>query len=156
MANTITKWKSGQNPVPGTESIGFPYCDFTWNVGSGTDHAEVISKPFAYPGRYFTLLVNTEGASISSSTTLVYTVYGTNNVDLAHAKWDSVVTGTLTNVNIDDVSAPVNIQSETYGTAVVGKGVYRHYKLGLDPNQDPGTDYSIRVGLNAPPVRSDA
>ena len=85
MANTVTKWKSGQNPVPGTESVGFPHCDFTWNVGSGTDHAEVISEPFVYPGRYFTLMINTEGASISSSTTVTYTLYGANSPDLADA-----------------------------------------------------------------------
>ena len=156
MANTVTKWKSGQNPVPGTESVGFPHCDFTWNVGSGTDHAEVISEPFAYPGRYFTFLVNTEGASISSSTTMSLKLYGANSPDLAHAKWETVgATVSISNAQIDDIAAVAAFNVETDGDAK-GIGICKYYKVGLDPNQDPGVDYSIRVGLNAPPVGSNA
>ena len=155
MANTVTKWKNGQNPVPGTPSVGFPYCDFTWNVGSGSDHAEVTSEPFAYPGRYFTLMINTEGASSSSFTTVTYTLYGANSPDLADAKWDSVATASIANAAIDDIVTKVAINAETMGAAL-GFGIFKYYKLGLDPNQDPGVDCSIRVGLNAPPVGSNA
>jgi hypothetical protein len=155
MANTVTKWKSGQNPVPGTPSVGFPYCDFTWNVGSGTDHAEILSEPFAYPGRYFTFVINTEGASISSSTTAVWKLYGANSSDLADAKWDFLVQGSISNVQLDDVAAVAPVGVETAGDAQ-GVGICKYYRIGIDPNQDPGVDYSIRVGLNTPPVGSDA
>ena len=156
MANTVTKWKSGQNPVPGTPSVGFPYCDFTWNVGSGTDHSAITSEPFAYPGRYFTFMFNTEGASISSSTTVAYTLYGANSPDLADAKWDVIVNAaTLTNAAIDDIVTRIVINTETLGSTV-GWGIYKYYKIKLDPNQDPGVDYSVRVGINAPPVGSNA
>ena len=155
MANTVTEWKSGQNPTPGVESVGYPNCDFTWNVGSGTDHAEVLSEPFAYPGRYFTILVNTNGASISTSTTMAYTLYGSNDADLTHSMWDTIVTGSLTNAEIDDEIGIVKYAAETNGSTL-GFGIYKFYKLGLDPNQDPGVDYAIKVGINAPPIGSDA
>ena len=59
MADSVTKWKSGQNPTPGVPSVGYPYCDFNWNVTADTDSdAAQTSSTFAYPGKYFTIVVN--------------------------------------------------------------------------------------------------
>tara|TARA_R110002020_G_scaffold146524_1_gene321164 strand:+ start:95 stop:559 length:465 start_codon:yes stop_codon:yes gene_type:complete len=154
MADSVTKWKSGQNPVPGTESVGYPYCDFTWNDPDTNSHAAVTSEAIAYPGRYFSFALNTVGIAVGGSANLAFTVLGSNDVSLTEAKWTSVATGTALSAGIDEKMSIAKVSAETTGSGV-GLGVFKFYKLKLDPSADPGA-ITMRVGLNAPPIRSDA
>ena len=145
MADSVTKWKSGQNPSPGTPSVGYPNCIFAWNTGRGTSFAAQTSDPIAYPSEVFSFAINTNGATISSSTTLTYHVYGGQNTT---GPWKQLLTGTISNASIDEETELVNVNAETYGMGVVGKGIFEYYTIKLTPNQDPGT-FSITVGVNA-------
>ena len=102
----------------------------------------MTSPAFAYPGRYFTLVINA-GADTITTADVVYTLYGSNDVDLAIAKWDTVKTGTIANAAITDLTTFVEINTEN------DEGLFKFYKLKLDPSQDPGTS-DVRVGINAP------
>tara|TARA_B100000519_G_C14241050_1_gene437346 strand:+ start:1787 stop:2251 length:465 start_codon:yes stop_codon:yes gene_type:complete len=154
MADSVTKWKSGQNPVPGTESVGYPYCDFTWNDPDTNSHAAVTSEAIAYPGRYFSFALNTDAAAVGGSANLAFTVLGSNSSSLTEAKWTTVSSGTVLSAAITEKMSIAKISAETTGSAA-GNGVYKFYKLQLDPSADPG-EVTIRVGLNAPPIGSDA
>tara|TARA_R110002012_G_C11399550_1_gene585563 strand:- start:117 stop:566 length:450 start_codon:yes stop_codon:yes gene_type:complete len=144
MADSISnKWYSGQNPVPGTASIGYPYVDFKWNTGSGSSHAALTSPAFAYPGRYFTLVINAAADTITTAD-VVYTLYGSNNANLAIAKWDTVKTATIANAAITELTTFVEINTEN------DEGFFKFYKLKLDPSQNPGSARVVKVGINAP------
>tara|TARA_R100000808_G_scaffold9378_1_gene25820 strand:- start:5648 stop:6118 length:471 start_codon:yes stop_codon:yes gene_type:complete len=151
MADSVSKWKSGQNPTAGTPSVGFPYADFTWNgldgAGSADDtnsHAALTSEVLDYPGRYFTLVINAGADTIGGTADVVYTLYGSNDRDLAIAKWDVVKTATLASATITDLVTFVEINTEN------DEAYYKYYKLKLDPSADVGPTCTIKVGVNAP------
>lgn len=144
MADSISKWASGQNPTPGNPSVGYPYCDFSWNVTADTNSgAAQTSEAFAYPGRYFTIAINTAADAVDTND-IVYTLYGSNDVDLAIAKWDTVKTATIANAAITDLTTFVEINTEN------DEAYFKYYKLKLDPAGDVGADCIVRVGINAP------
>ena len=144
MADSVTSWKSGQNPTPGVPSVGYPYCEFNWNVTADTNSgADQKSEAFAYPGRYFTLAINTAGDAVDTND-IVYTLYGSNNSDLAIAKWDTVKTATIANAAITNLTTYVEVSTEN------DEALYKFYKLGLNPAGDVGPECTIRVGINAP------
>lgn len=154
MADSVTKWKSGQNPVPGTESVGYPYCEFTWNDPDTNSDDAITSEPIAYPGRYFSFALNTTAAAVGGSANLAFTVIGSNDTSLTDNKWTTVATGTVLSAAIGGKMSIAKVSTETTGSAA-GLGIFKFYKLKLDPSADPGT-VTMRVGLNAPPVGSDA
>ena len=143
MANIISeKWFSGQNPVPGTASVGYPHVDFTWNSPDDNNHTAVTSPAFAYPGRYFTIVFN--GAAAATAGDYVYTLYGSNDSDLEIAKWDTIKTATIANADITALTTFVEVNTEN------DEAYYKYYKIKLDPDADPGPAITIRVGINAP------
>ena len=149
MADKVSLWKSGQEITTlGTASVGYRHVDFEWNTDSDdTDsHAALTSQAFAYPGRYFTLVMNATADAIAGSADVVYTLYGSNDKDLAIAKWDTVKTATIASATITDLVTFVEINTEN------DEGFFRYYKLKLDPSADVGPDCLIRVGINSPPI----
>jgi hypothetical protein len=149
MSDKVSIWKSGQEITTlGTASVGYRHADFEWNADSDdTDsHAALTSQAFAYPGRYFTLVMNATADAIASSADVVYTLYGSNDKDLAIAKWDTVKTATIASATITDLVTFVEINTEN------DEGFFRYYKLKLDPSADVGPDCLIRVGINSPPI----
>ena len=148
MADSVsTKWYSGQNPVPGTASVGYPYVDFTWNDGDTDSHAALISPTFAYPGTHFTLAINTGADAVGGSADMVCTLLGSNDKDLAVANWGAAKAATtITSANLTGLTA--FIEFNTGGET--GEGYFKFYKLKLDPSADVGEDCVIRVGINAP------
>ena len=154
MADSVTEWKSGQNPTPGVESVGYPYCDFTWNDPDTNSDDAITSNPIAYPGRYFSFALNTTGAAVGGSANLAFTIIGSNDISLSDNKWTTVSTGTILNAAIGGKMSSAKVSTETKGSTV-GDGIFKFYKLKLDPSADPGT-VAMRVGLNAPPIASNA
>ena len=151
MADKVSVWKSGQEITAlGTASVGYRHADFEWNADSDdTDsHAALTSEAFAYPGRYFTLVVNATADTIGGSADVVYTLYGSNDNDLAIAKWDTVKTATISSADIHNLVTFVEVNTEN------DEGFFRYYKLKLDPSADVGADCLIRVGINSTPIAS--
>ena len=147
MADSVSSWKSGQNPVPGTPSVGYPYCDFSWNVTADTDSlAAQTSETFAYPGKYFTIVINAGADSIAGSADVVYHLYGSNDDSLAIAKWDIVKTATIGTATIHDLVTFVEINTEN------DEGYFKFYRLKLNPSADVGPNCIVRVGINAPSI----
>ena len=144
MADSISKWYSGQNPIPGTVSVGYPYADFTWNDGDTNSHAALTSSVFDYPGKYFTLVINAGADAVGGSADVVYHLYGSNDRTLAIANWDIVKTATIGTATITELVTFVEINTEN------DEGYFKYYKLKLDPSADVGADCTIRVGINAP------
>ena len=148
MADRVSVWKSGQEVTAvGTATVGYPHADFEWNADADTDSdAALTSEAFAYPGRYFTLVMNATADTVGGSADVVYTLYGSNDRDLAIAKWDTVKTATIGTATITDLVTFVQIDTED------DEGYFKYYKLKLDPSADVGVDCLIRVGVNAPPA----
>ena len=144
MADSVTSWKSGQNPTPGVPSVGYPYCDFTWNDPDTDSSAALTSESFAYPGKYFTVVVNASADSVGGSADIVYHLYGSNDDSLAIAKWDIVKTATIGSAAIHDLVTFVEINT------VNDEGYFKFYKLKLNPSADVGEECTVRVGINAP------
>jgi len=113
-----------------------------WNDPDDNSHAAVTSPAFAYPGRYFTIIIN--GAAAATAGDYVYTLMGSNDIDLADAKWDTVKTATIANAAITNLTTFVEVNTED------DEGMFKFYKLKLDPSADVGPGITIRVGINAP------
>jgi hypothetical protein len=151
MADKVSVWKSGQEITAlGTASVGYRHADFEWNTDDDDTNslAALTSEGFAYPGRYFTLVVNATADAIGGSADVVYTLYGSNDNDLAIAKWDTVKTATIASANIHNLVTFVEVNTEN------DEGFFRYYKLKLDPSADVGADCLIRVGINSTPIAS--
>ena len=143
MANKISdKWYSGQNPTPGNASTGYPSIVYTWHAPDDSNHTAVTSPVFAYPGRYFSIIINGDAATTAGD--YVYTLMGSNNRELADAKWDTVKTATINNADITALTTFVEVNTEN------DEGFFKFYKLKLDPSADPGVGIAIKVGINAP------
>ena len=154
MANNVTEWKNGQNPTPGTASVGYPYCDFTWNDPDDSNDDPITSEAFSYPGRYFTLIINADGATTAAD--YAWTILGTNDKTLADAKWGTLGSNSMSNAVITGMSNRVTFNVETLAASIAGGGIWKWMKLKLDPSADPGPAITLRIGLNAPPVGSKA
>lgn len=147
MADSVTKWDNGQKPKPGIPSNGAMNCSFLWNKPNTDSSAALTSDYHNYFGRHFSYIINVNANDTGTGVNWDYDVLGSNSLDIADAKWDSVLTGTIPAATIQNMVCRVVLNEETIG-ATIGSGRYRYYKLKLDPSADPGINVGIKVEIN--------
>ena len=148
MSNTVaSNWDRGNAPIPGTESVGYPFIIMEWNQPADDDnHSEILSPVMDFPinGRQMTILVNTEAVDTSTSATVDLNIYGSTSNSSTIASWEILDTVTIANANFDGT---------TYAHVfdINAKGTAPYMKIGLDPSADLGA-VDIRVGVIASSV----
>lgn len=143
MSNTVaTSWNRGNQAVPGTPAVGYPFIVMEWNQPVDDDnHDEILSPVIDFPmtGQAVTILVNTEAVDTSTSADVVVNVYGSTSNDSTISKWEILDTVTIGNANFD---------ATTYAHRydVDAKGLAPYMKIGLNPSADLGA-VDIRVAV---------
>lgn len=147
MSNTVnSSWNKGNEAIPGTPSVGYPFIDMEWNQpADDNNHTEILSPVIDFPmtGQAVTILVNTEAVDTSTSADVVVNVYGTAKNGTAIGKWEIMDTVTIANANFDGTT-----YAHVYD--VDAKGLAPYMKIGLDPSADIGAvDIRVAVITNA-------
>ena len=142
MADSVTKWDRGNAPTAGSPSTGYHSVDFKWNTGSGTSHAAVTSDSFSMHHDEWTVHLNSGAIALSNN--IVYSIMGSNDSDLADAKWHIIKTATVTNAGITELVYPIHI---CHTGTEVALPRFKHYKIKLDPSANPGSDIVLKVSL---------
>ena len=139
MANVVGNWDNGMPTGLGSANGSRPYprIKFHWNVGSGTDHAELESPNLEFPlrGDCINFLVNTEGANVNTAN-VVLNIKGSA---------DGTNYFTLDTVTINSANFDQKLYIHKYDVSTNGLAPYM--KIGLDPASNLGVNAVIYVGV---------
>lgn len=140
MADSVT-YDRGNAPTAGNPSTGYQSIEFKWNTGSGTSHAALTSDSFSMFKEDWTIQLNANAIAVANN--MLYDLIGSNDEEVAEAKWESIQSATIMNAGITEQIVGVNICH----TGVGNHPRFKHYRLKLDPSANPGSDIVFKVNL---------